>query len=61
MVAPLIGVRRPADQDFVMRCRSPFGIGPKGYSLTKTVKTVPLPASVSEDIDYDQILVPIVG
>jgi hypothetical protein len=29
MVAPLIGVRRPADQDFVMRCRSPFGIGPK--------------------------------
>ena len=33
----------------------------KGYSLTKTVKTVPLPASVSEDIDYDQILVPVVG
>ena len=33
----------------------------KGYSLTKTVKTVPLPASVREDIDYDQILVPIVG
>jgi nucleotide-binding universal stress UspA family protein len=25
------------------------------------VKTVPLPASVNEDIDYDQILVPIVG
>ena len=33
----------------------------KGYSLTKTVRTEPLPASVSEDIDYDQILVPIVG
>jgi APA family basic amino acid/polyamine antiporter len=33
----------------------------KGYSLTKTEKTVPLPESVSEDIDYDQILVPIVG
>jgi len=33
----------------------------KGYSLTKTVKTVPLPASVREDIDYNQILVPIVG
>jgi len=33
----------------------------KGYSLTQTVKTVPLPASVSEDVDYDQILVPIVG
>jgi len=32
-----------------------------GYSLTKTVKTEPLPASVSEDVDYDQILVPIVG
>ena len=33
----------------------------KGYSLTKTEKTVPLPQSVSQDIDYDQILVPIVG
>jgi nucleotide-binding universal stress UspA family protein len=33
----------------------------QGFSLTKTVKTEPLPASVSEDIDYDQILVPIVG
>src|SRR5450759_2400156 len=33
----------------------------KGYSLTKTVKTVPLPESVREDIDYNQILVPIVG
>ncbi|MEI6450005.1 MAG: universal stress protein [Actinomycetes bacterium] len=33
----------------------------KGYSLTKTEKTVPLPASVNEDIDYNQILVPIVG
>jgi len=33
----------------------------KGYSLTKTVKTEPLPASVREDIDYNQILVPIVG
>ena len=33
----------------------------KGYSLTKTVKTMPLPASVNEDIDYNQILVPIVG
>jgi APA family basic amino acid/polyamine antiporter len=33
----------------------------KGYSLTKTVKAVPLPESVSEDIVYDQLLVPIVG
>ena len=33
----------------------------KGYSLTKTVKAVPLPQSVSEDIVYDQLLVPIVG
>ena len=33
----------------------------QGFSLTKTVKTEPLPASVSEDVDYDQILVPIVG
>ncbi len=32
-----------------------------GYSLTKTVKTVPLPPSVAEDLVYDQILVPIVG
>jgi nucleotide-binding universal stress UspA family protein len=33
----------------------------KGYSLTKTVKAVPLPESVQADIDYDQLLVPIVG
>jgi basic amino acid/polyamine antiporter, APA family len=33
----------------------------KGYSLTQTVKTESLPASVQEDIDYNQILVPIVG
>ncbi len=33
----------------------------KGYSLTRTVRTMPLPASVNEDIDYNQILVPIVG
>ncbi len=33
----------------------------KGYSLTKTVKAVSLPESVQADIDYDQLLVPIVG
>jgi APA family basic amino acid/polyamine antiporter len=33
----------------------------KGYSLTKTVERVVLPESVAADIDYDQILVPIVG
>ncbi len=33
----------------------------QGFSLTKTVKVVPLPESVSTDIDYDQLLVPIVG
>ncbi len=33
----------------------------KGYSLTKTVKSVPLPESVSEDIVYNQLLVPIMG
>jgi APA family basic amino acid/polyamine antiporter len=33
----------------------------KGYSLTKTVKAAPLPEAVSEDIVYDQLLVPIVG
>ncbi len=33
----------------------------KGFSLTKTVKTVPLPESVTEDIVYDQLLVPIIG
>jgi amino acid transporter/nucleotide-binding universal stress UspA family protein len=33
----------------------------QGFSLTQTVKTEPLPASVSQDIDYDQILVPIIG
>jgi nucleotide-binding universal stress UspA family protein len=33
----------------------------KEYSLTKTVKTVPLPESVTEDVVYDQLLVPIIG
>jgi APA family basic amino acid/polyamine antiporter len=33
----------------------------KGYSLTKTVEKVVVPATMQEDIDYDQILVPIVG
>ena len=33
----------------------------QGFSLTKTVKTEPLPQSVQEDVDYNQILVPIVG
>ena len=33
----------------------------KGYSLTKTVERVVLPEAVASDIDYDQILVPIVG
>ena len=33
----------------------------QGFSLTKTVKTEPLPVSVQEDVDYNQILVPIVG
>ena len=33
----------------------------KGYSLTGTVKTVPLPESFTEDIVYDQLLVPIIG
>jgi amino acid transporter/nucleotide-binding universal stress UspA family protein len=33
----------------------------KGYSLTKTVEKIVLPDSVTEDIDYNQILVPIVG
>jgi basic amino acid/polyamine antiporter, APA family len=33
----------------------------KGYSLTRTVKSEPLPASVSADIDYNQLLVPITG
>ena len=33
----------------------------KGYSLTKTVERVVLPEAVAADIDYDQILVPIVG
>ncbi len=33
----------------------------KGYSLTQTVKAVPLPESVQADIDYNQLLVPIVG
>ena len=33
----------------------------KGYSLTGTVVKVVMPATMQEDIDYDQILVPIVG
>ncbi len=33
----------------------------KGYSLTRTVEKVVVPASMQEDIDYDQILVPITG
>ena len=33
----------------------------KGYSLTETVKTVRLPDSVADDIDYNQLLVPIMG
>ncbi len=33
----------------------------KGYSLTRTVEKVVVPLTMQEDIDYDQILVPIVG
>ena len=33
----------------------------KGYSLTKTLEKVVVPESMQADIDYDQILVPIVG
>jgi nucleotide-binding universal stress UspA family protein len=33
----------------------------KGYSLTATVAKVVMPESMQSDIDYDQILVPIVG
>ena len=33
----------------------------KGYSLTRTVEKVVVPESMQADIDYDQILVPIVG
>ena len=33
----------------------------KGYSLTKTVEKVVVPESMQADIDYNQILVPIVG
>jgi APA family basic amino acid/polyamine antiporter len=33
----------------------------KGYSLTKTVAKVVMPETMKSDIDYDQILVPIVG
>jgi nucleotide-binding universal stress UspA family protein len=33
----------------------------KGYSLTKTIAKVVMPQTMQEDIDYDQILVPIVG
>jgi APA family basic amino acid/polyamine antiporter len=33
----------------------------KGYSLTRTVKRIVVPATMRADIDYDQLLVPIVG
>ena len=33
----------------------------KGYSLTRTVEKVVVPASMQADVDYDQILVPITG
>ena len=33
----------------------------RGYSLTRTVERVVLPLSMSSDIDYDQILVPVLG
>jgi nucleotide-binding universal stress UspA family protein len=33
----------------------------KGYSLTRTVEKVVVPVSMQADIDYDHILVPIVG
>jgi APA family basic amino acid/polyamine antiporter len=33
----------------------------KGYSLTKSVERVMMPESMQEDVDYHQILVPIVG
>jgi len=33
----------------------------KGYSLTRTVERVYVPPSMQEDVDYDQILVPITG
>jgi nucleotide-binding universal stress UspA family protein len=33
----------------------------KGYSLTKTVEKVVVPESMQADIDYNQIMVPIVG
>lgn len=33
----------------------------KGYSLTRTVSKVIVPESMQQDIDYDQILVPITG
>ncbi|MGZ5397754.1 MAG: amino acid permease [Mycobacterium sp.] len=33
----------------------------KGYSLTKTVEKVVIPETMQADIDYNQILVPIVG
>jgi nucleotide-binding universal stress UspA family protein len=33
----------------------------KGYSLTKTVEKVVVPETMQADIDYNQILVPIVG
>ena len=31
----------------------------QGYSLTKTVKSPTLPASLQEDVVYDQLLVPV--
>jgi nucleotide-binding universal stress UspA family protein len=33
----------------------------KGYSLTRTVPKVVVPESMQADVDYDQLLVPIVG
>ncbi len=33
----------------------------KGYSLTRTIARVVVPASMQADIDYDRILVPVVG
>jgi APA family basic amino acid/polyamine antiporter len=32
----------------------------RGYSLTQTVRRIPLPTTAGQDIEYDQILVPIV-
>jgi len=33
----------------------------QGYSLTKTVRSPDLPATITEDVVYDQLLVPITG